>query len=193
MNRPTGEEGFGGDDGRTSIFDYWSMPELVKWTNGHNYDGGKFSGDQKQLRDSYGRLLALITSPPFATGASFRLNPANNKNPNFGQVGSEPAGGHWLYAFLRFDPISRQRFLVAVNLHPQGRVEGNARARSGRGHKVFEFNTGCKSALRFTERLAGNLEIVVNQPSFDSPDGTSSCPSRQPLTAYFFEISASNE
>ena len=36
-----GAEGFAGDDARTSIFDYWSMPELLKWTNGHKYDGAE--------------------------------------------------------------------------------------------------------------------------------------------------------
>jgi glycosidase len=45
-----GAEGFGGDDARTSIFDYWSMPEVVKWVNGHQYDGGHLSLDQKALR-----------------------------------------------------------------------------------------------------------------------------------------------
>ena len=38
-----GAEGFGGDDARTSIFDYWSMPEFAKWVNDHNYDGGAAS------------------------------------------------------------------------------------------------------------------------------------------------------
>jgi len=187
-----GEEGFGGDDGRTSIFDYWSMPELVKWTNGHNYDGGKLSGDQKQLRDSYGRLLALINEPAFRDGSFFPLNPANNKNPNFGQVGSEPAGGHWLYAFLRFDPISRQRFLVAVNLHPKEKLNETRVLVPEDAIRFLSLIPDAKSALRFTERLAGNLEIVVNQPSFDSPDGLA-LPPLEPLTAYFFEISASNE
>jgi len=187
-----GEEGFGGDDGRTSIFDYWSMPELVKWTNGHNYDGGKLSGDQKQLRDSYGRLLALIDEPAFRDGSFFPLNPANNKNPNFGQVGSEPAGGHWLYAFLRFDPISRQRFLVAVNLHPKEKLNETRVLVPEDAIRFLSLIPDAKSALRFTERLAGNLEIVVNQPSFDSPDGLA-LPPLEPLTAYFFEISASNE
>ena len=60
-----GVEGFGSDDARTSIFDYWSMPELVKWVNGHKYDGGKLSNDQKQLRASYGRLLNLLNSRHF--------------------------------------------------------------------------------------------------------------------------------
>ncbi|MBV9036154.1 MAG: hypothetical protein JO182_16830, partial [Acidobacteriaceae bacterium] len=34
-------EGFSGADGRTTIFDYWSMPEFCKWVNGGAYDGGK--------------------------------------------------------------------------------------------------------------------------------------------------------
>jgi hypothetical protein len=29
-----GEEGFQGDDGRTTIFDYWGVPEHQKWMNG---------------------------------------------------------------------------------------------------------------------------------------------------------------
>ena len=50
-----GAEGFGGDDARTTIFDYWSMPELVKWVNGHRYDGDKLSDEQKALREFYGK------------------------------------------------------------------------------------------------------------------------------------------
>ncbi|MBA2585879.1 MAG: hypothetical protein H0U99_05285, partial [Chthoniobacterales bacterium] len=42
-----GREGFGGDDARTSIFGYWSMPELVKWNNDHTYDGAGLSGEQR--------------------------------------------------------------------------------------------------------------------------------------------------
>ena len=52
-----GVEGFGGDDSRTSIFDYWSMPELVKWVNNHKYDGGKLSDEQKRLRETYARIV----------------------------------------------------------------------------------------------------------------------------------------
>jgi glycosidase len=48
-----GAEGFGGDDARTSIFDYWSMPEFVKWVNDHRYDGGRLSREQKALREFY--------------------------------------------------------------------------------------------------------------------------------------------
>jgi glycosidase len=113
-----GAEGFGGDDARTSIFDYWSMPELVKWVNGHRYDGGHLSPKQKALRDFYGRLVNLVGEPAFQDGEFFPLNPANRDNPGFGRFPDEQASGHWLYAFLRYDRSTGQKFLVLANLHP---------------------------------------------------------------------------
>jgi glycosidase len=113
-----GAEGFGGDDARTSIFDYWSMPELVKWVNGHRYDGGRLSTEQKALRAFYGRLVNLVGEPAFQDGEFFPLNPANHDNPRFGRLPGEQASGHWLYAFLRYDRSTEQKFLVLANLHP---------------------------------------------------------------------------
>jgi hypothetical protein len=114
-----GAEGFGGDDARTSIFDYWSMPELVKWVNDHNYDGGRLSPEQKALRNFYSRLINLAGEPAFRDGEFFPLNPANRDNERFGRLPGEQASGHWLYAFLRYDPLTPQRFLVVANLHSE--------------------------------------------------------------------------
>src|SRR4029078_6937173 len=72
-----GREGFGSDEAGTSIFDYWSMPELVKWVNDHHYDGGRLSQSQNALRDFYGRLIRLVGQPAFRDGEFFPLNPAN--------------------------------------------------------------------------------------------------------------------
>lgn len=110
-------EGFGADDGRTTIFDYWSMPELVKWVNGHRYDGAHLSPGQKELRAQYTRLLTLVNEPALRCGDCFTLNAANIDNPRFGRLPGESASGHWLYAFLRSDAASGQRVLVVVNLH----------------------------------------------------------------------------
>jgi glycosidase len=114
-----GAEGFGGDDARTSIFDYWSMPEFVKWANDHKYDGGRLSDEQRELREFYGRIINLVGEPAFADGKFFALNPSNRDNEHFGRLPGEQASGHWLYAFLRYDPATEQRFLVVANLHPQ--------------------------------------------------------------------------
>ncbi|MGB8340912.1 MAG: alpha-amylase family glycosyl hydrolase [Chthoniobacterales bacterium] len=187
-----GAEGFGGDDARTSIFDYWSMPELVKWTNDHKYDGGKLSGEQKRLRESYGRLLTITNEPAFRDGAFFGLNSANDQNPNFGQVGAEPAGGHWLYAFLRFDPVSRQRFLVAVNLHPKEDLKENRILFPSEAIEFLQYAPNDNETIRFAERLEGDLELKIHRSSLGSPGGLA-LPALAPLTAYFFEISSPNE
>jgi glycosidase len=49
--------GFGGGNGRTTIYDYWNMPELQKWVNNGAYDGGKLNSSHKHLRKTYGSLL----------------------------------------------------------------------------------------------------------------------------------------
>jgi len=112
-----GAEGFGSDDARTTIFDYWSMPELARWVNDHRYDGGRLSLEQRDLRAFYARLLALVNEPAFREGEFFGLNPANLENTRFGRLPGEPASGHWLHAFLRYDAAHDQRFLVLANLH----------------------------------------------------------------------------
>ncbi len=113
-----GAEGFGSDDARTSIFDYWSMPELVKWVNDHKYDGGKLSDQQKELRTRYSNLLHTIGKPGFSDGNFIPLNPGNRDNPGFGRFSGEKVSGHWLYSFARVDPASHNTFVVAVNLNP---------------------------------------------------------------------------
>jgi len=110
------------DDARTTIFDYWSMPAMAGWVNDHKYDGGKLSGEQKALREFYGRLVRLSGEPAFRDGALYSLNPANKENTRFGRIGDESVSGHWCYAFLRSDAATKQRFLVIANLHPRDAV-----------------------------------------------------------------------
>ncbi|MUU78748.1 alpha-amylase family glycosyl hydrolase [Winogradskyella endarachnes] len=46
-----------GDPSRTSIFDYGSVPSLVRWVNDKKFDGGQSTEAEKELRDFYKRLL----------------------------------------------------------------------------------------------------------------------------------------
>ena len=54
--RATDAEGFSGLDGRTTIFDFWSIPSLRKWFS------GKSSSRAVELRDYYSRVLNLCNS-----------------------------------------------------------------------------------------------------------------------------------
>ena len=112
-----GIAGFGGGNARTTIFDYWSMPEFAKWVNGHRYDGARLSPQQRSLREFYGRLLAICDAPAFRDGEFFPLNGANTQNPDFGRIADDPASGHWLFAYLRIPAPEYAPFLIVVNLH----------------------------------------------------------------------------
>ncbi|PXA04373.1 hypothetical protein DDZ13_07525 [Coraliomargarita sinensis] len=112
-----GREGFGGDDQRTTIFDYWSMPELNKWWNEGAADGTRLSNEQRALRKWYVRLLKVQQQPAFTMGNTFQLNQANLKNPDYGRVDDVDWSGHWFYSYLRSDPVSGSHFLVTSNFH----------------------------------------------------------------------------
>ncbi|MDH4445151.1 MAG: alpha-amylase family glycosyl hydrolase [Akkermansiaceae bacterium] len=112
-----GAEGFCGDNARTTIFDYWSMPEFTKWVNGGRFDGQFLSESQVSLRRWYGRLLRVIGEPAFTRGEFYSLNHANRGNSEFGRIDCESVSGHWIYAFIRHDRVIRQSFLVVVNFH----------------------------------------------------------------------------
>jgi glycosidase len=101
-----GTEGFGGEDGRTTIFDYWGVPEHQKWLNGGKFDGALLSNEQKQLRAFYSKLLNLsISNEAISRGSLYDLQAANSQN---GQYDASK-----VYAYLRF--TDKERVLVVVN------------------------------------------------------------------------------
>lgn len=162
-----GTEGFGGDDARTTIFDYWSMPELGRWVNGCRFDGGQLSPEQRELRDFYARLLALVGEPAFRDGEFFALNYANVDEPGFGRLPGETASGHWLYAFLRIDRKTKQIFLIVANLYPNTSFE-NIRIRLPKEALEFlELPPG--SRVRMTELLASSGAITISAAPFEEP------------------------
>ncbi len=57
---PTKPEGFQGDDGRTTIFDYWGVEKFQGWVNGGKFDGGKLTTEQRKLRQFYHDLNHFI-------------------------------------------------------------------------------------------------------------------------------------
>jgi len=153
-------EGFGGDDARTSIFDYWAMPEFRKWVNGHRFDGAALSAEQKKIRTFYGQLITLTGEPAFQDGEFFPLNPANHDNPKFGRLPDEHASGHWLYAFLRYDRATEQRFLIVANLHPTDPLHDVSVVLSPSAMEFLDLSeSSAGRALKFVDRLARTQEL----------------------------------
>ena len=183
-----GAEGFGGNDARTSIFDYWSMPEMVKWVNGHRYDGDRLSDQQKALRAFYGRLVRLVGEPAFQDGAFFSLNPPNNNNARFGRLPGEQASGHWLYAFLRYDVTTPQRFLVVANLHPSIALENVRVMLPAEAMRFLELDSNAADLrINLTDRLgkdSNRIELVNTEA--EGPGVL--VPSIASLSACYFEF-----
>jgi len=102
-----GESGFSPDDGRTTIFDYWGVPEHQKWINQDQYDGGGLSEEQKTLRNFYSKLLRMsIKEPAFTKGKLFDIHQYNRKKHPKNYTGKQ-------YAFIRF--TEDQCLLIIAN------------------------------------------------------------------------------
>lgn len=103
-----GAEGYGTDDGHTSIFDYWGVPEHQKWLNQGKMDGAKLSAEQKSLRAFYQKLLTLTAAnEALRSGKFYELQDANNLSKEFNTK--------YVYAYLRH--TAKQQMLVVVNFN----------------------------------------------------------------------------
>ena len=102
-----GEEGFQVDDGRTTIFDYWGVPEHQKWMNGGRFNGDSLSAEQKQLRQFYSDLLNLSAkNPAINQGEYVDLTAFNINAGNFNDK---------VHAFMRF--AGQERLLVLTTFN----------------------------------------------------------------------------
>ena len=181
-----GKEGFGEDDGRTTIFDYWSMPEFAKWVNNKQYDGGKLSEEQKNLRKFYQRLFNLLDEPAFKDGEFFPLNAYNTTNPLYGRLSNETSSGKSLYSYIRHDSASNQTYLVVINLHPNQALSNVHILFPPEAVKLLP----SKPSLKFTEKLCPEESPI--KPLVAAPHQLTNIgvvlPNIPPLTPYYFLI-----
>jgi len=183
-----GVEGFSGDDARTSIFDYWSMPEFCKWVNGGKFDGGRLGEEQKSLREWYAKLIHTSRARAFSHGEFHGLNRANKTNPAFGRVGNEGVSGHWLYAFLRRDEQSGQAFMVVANFHGSETLRG---VKVGLSPDALEFLGGENAQTwTFIDRLDSTWRGTFSNGIVEK-DGVS-LPDLPPCSAILLEIDLRN-
>lgn len=100
-------EGFSGDDGRTTMFDYWGVPQHQKWVNNLQYDGGQLSDEQKQLRQFYGDILTLAANnQAIAQGKYADLTVFNQQKGNFSSL---------VHAFVRYH--GEEKLIIVSNFN----------------------------------------------------------------------------
>lgn len=99
-------EGFSGRDGRTTIFDYWSVPAVRAWYNNGKCNTTHLTAEQRALRKLYKQVLTLCNKEKaISHGSFFDLMYVNCDNPHF-----DP---HRQYTYLRY--TGREILLIAVN------------------------------------------------------------------------------
>ncbi len=106
-----GTEGYGGDDNRTTIFDYWGIPNHQKWMNNGAFDGGKLNQAEQDLRSYYQQLLKITTeSDAVIHGEFYEVPTSGNMNNR-------------MYAFIRYS--GKQRLLVIANFDRNQTLNAN--------------------------------------------------------------------
>ena len=99
-------EGFAGDNNRSTIFDYWSYDTVRRWYNDGKCNTTLLTSHEKWLRKVYGKVLNLCNdSEAIREGKFFDLMYVNLRNPNFNP--------HRQFAFLRY--TDREVLLIVVN------------------------------------------------------------------------------
>ena len=78
------DEGFSGRDGRTTIFDYWTVNSIYRWRNGGTFDGRQLTPQEVELQSFYSTLLNLCSKEKaIREGNFFDLMYANPKSDSF--------------------------------------------------------------------------------------------------------------
>ena len=169
--RAEGAEGFSGDDGRTTIFDYWGMPQWQGWLNEGHCDGGKLTSDQHNLRRFYQQLNHLVNnSHAIQNGYFYDLQFANDN----GQ--SPDYDANRIYSYLRY--TDRQQLLIVCNFSNQQTYNTVIRIPK---HAFDMMGLNGNQIMRFTDIFLTSTELQVA--------GKAGVPlSLPPRSAYVLEI-----
>lgn len=98
------KEGFSGLDGRTTIFDYWSVDSIRSWRNNGAFGTEGLNENQLKLRKFYTQLIQIAKEEKsISNGKFFDLMYVNYHNPEFDPTKQ--------YAFIRSD---KNEFVIVV-------------------------------------------------------------------------------
>jgi glycosidase len=98
------KEGFSGVDGRTTIFDYWSVNSVKNWRNNGVFGNDGLNEEQIKLRNFYIQLIQIAKKEEtISSGKFFDLMYVNYNNPEFDPTKQ--------YAFIR---SNENEFLIVV-------------------------------------------------------------------------------
>lgn len=142
------EEGFSGQDGRTSIFDYWNMDSVRRWANNGRFDGGLLNDEQRTLRDYYKKILTIAgNEKAISLGSFYGLAYCNKDNRHF--------PSEQMMAYIR--KYKNELILVFINFDDKTHD-----FRVNLPKELFDFlNIPDNTASKVTELLSGKESICA--------------------------------
>ncbi|MCK9207942.1 MAG: hypothetical protein M0P66_12595, partial [Salinivirgaceae bacterium] len=117
-------------DGKTTIFDFWVVPEFQKWVNNNKFDGARLSESQKDLRQAYAQLLNLtLSSQPLSHGNFYDLMWVNHfdhgPDPQFIYAYLRYTASEYVLIVVNFNKYTSQKFKLKIPEHAFGEMKIN--------------------------------------------------------------------
>lgn len=145
-------EGYSGVDGRTTIYDFWSLSSVRRFLEG--MDAGdvfkNLTDSEAGILSAYRKLMRLsVDTPSFEVGKTFDLMYVNPKSDHF-----DP---RYHYAFLRSD--GREIYLIAANFS-----QWDATVSINIPQEVFDYFGVCGSPSQITvsvKAFDGNIIQII--------------------------------
>ena len=102
------DEGFSGRDGRTTIFDYWTVDAVNRWRNKGKFDGHRLTKQEIEIQKFYTTILNLCSKEKAIYEGDFYdlmyANPQSNRfNPHRQYAFLRRAGKEVLFIVANFD------------------------------------------------------------------------------------------
>ena len=144
------EEGFSGEDGRTTIFDYWGVKLFQDWTNEGNFDGALLTEETAALRNWHQNFLNILqNNEAIKLGKFYDIMWANDDNDAF--------DSSKLYAFLRYH--NEKALLIIVNFSDE-KIKGRIKIPA---HAFFTMGMESKKFFKGKDILGGKNKISFPQ------------------------------
>ena len=145
------KEGYSGVDGRTTIFDYWSVDTLRRWKGNGDYKGTELTDDEKALQAFYARLLNLCNSDEaLRCGQFYGLQYANPQGEQY--------DSHHIFSYLR--GTENELLLIATNFSDNAKECGITIPEEAFAYFGINHNNTAQNAV---ELLTGEkLQLPLN-------------------------------
>ncbi len=140
------EEGFSGRDGRTSIFDYWSVDTVRRWRSKGTFDGKQLTEDERRLQEYYRRVLSLCNENEVLREGTFYdlmyVNPHLSRQYAF----VRERKGEVVIVVANFDDAAQE---VSINI-PEHLFELYSLSPTAKKTQATDLLTGTATAVTFS-------------------------------------------